>query len=64
MVNNDKHPNEDDPFDNPSGAMVTVFKSLMKAFLEAVDTASKQPFHNNHKASTPARPAVLRPHFF
>ena len=41
MVNNDKHHNMDDPFDNPSGAMVTVFKRLMKAFLEAVDTASK-----------------------
>ena len=41
MVNNDKHHNEEDPFDNPTGAMVTVFKSLMKAFLEAVDTASK-----------------------
>jgi hypothetical protein len=41
MVNNDKHHNEDNPFDNPAGAMITVFKSLMKAFLEAVDTASK-----------------------
>jgi len=41
MVNNDKHHYEDDPSDNPSGAMVTVFKSLMKAFLEAIDTASK-----------------------
>jgi hypothetical protein len=41
MVNNDKRHNEDDPFDKPSGAMVTVFKSLMKAFLEAIDIASK-----------------------
>ena len=41
MVNKDKHHNKEDPFDNPTGAMVTVFKSLMKAFLEAVDTASK-----------------------
>ena len=41
MVNIDKHHYEDDPFDNPSDAMVTMFKSLMKAFLEAVDTASK-----------------------
>jgi hypothetical protein len=41
MVNNDKHHNEDDPFDNRAGAMVTVFKSLMNAFFEAVDTASK-----------------------
>ena len=38
---NNKHHNKDDPFDNPTGAMVTVFKRLMKAFLEAVDTASK-----------------------
>ena len=29
------------PFDNPTGAMVTVFKRLMKIFLEAIDTASK-----------------------
>jgi hypothetical protein len=34
MVNNDNHHTEDDPFDNPTGAMVTVFKSLMKAFFE------------------------------
>ena len=31
MVNNDKHHNEDDLFDNPTGAMVTMFKSLMEA---------------------------------
>jgi hypothetical protein len=40
-VNNDKHHNKVDPFDNPTGAKVTVFKSLMKAFLESADTASK-----------------------
>ena len=64
MVNNDKHHNMDDPFDNPTGTMVTVFKSLMKAFLKAIDTASKQPFPDNHEASAPARQAVSRPHFF
>jgi hypothetical protein len=40
-VNNDNHYNEDDPFDNSTGAIVTVFKSLMNAFLETIDTASK-----------------------
>jgi len=29
------------PFDNPTGAMVTVFKRRIKIFCGAVDTASK-----------------------
>jgi len=37
---------------------------MMKAFLEAVDSASKQSCPDNHEASTPARPGVSRPCFF
>ena len=57
------HLNKDDPFDNPTGAMATVFKSLVEAGTNGSVTVQTFPSGQLGKDKDALQPALLNPAF-